>query len=102
MDKQILQLEVVYANEFQQWILPVDLPAPVTIRQAIERSGILNCCDDIDLSYHKVGIFGVIMTLDSPVKNGDRIEIYRPLETDPIEKRFQRVAVAKKNHVKKA
>lgn len=31
----------------------------------------------------KVGIFGKLVKLDSPLKDGDRIEIYCPITTDP-------------------
>lgn len=37
-----------------------------------------------------IGIFGEIVSLETRVKPGDRIEIYRPLLLDPKEKRRQR------------
>jgi hypothetical protein len=37
----------------------------------------------LDLAVHKVGIFGKLVKLDSPVREGDRIEIYRPIIADP-------------------
>ena len=49
----------------------------------------------IDLSKNKVGIFGKKTTLDHPLKDRDRIEIYRPLILDPKEMRRKRAA--KKN-----
>ncbi|MCC5791200.1 MAG: RnfH family protein [Legionellaceae bacterium] len=33
------------------------------------------------------GIFATAVTRDTPVKAGDRIEIYRPLQVDPMKKR---------------
>ncbi|PJD92962.1 MAG: RnfH family protein [Legionella sp.] len=36
-----------------------------------------------------VGIFGRCVQRDTPVKPGDRIELYRPLLIDPKEKRRQ-------------
>ncbi len=38
----------------------------------------------------KVGIFGKVKTPDTMVRDGDRIEIYRPLHADPKETRRRR------------
>ena len=37
----------------------------------------------IDLQENKVGIYGKVCKLDHKLRNGDRIEIYRPLIADP-------------------
>jgi hypothetical protein len=37
-----------------------------------------------------VGIFGEIAGLQDPVRDGDRVEIYRPLLADPKEARRRR------------
>jgi putative ubiquitin-RnfH superfamily antitoxin RatB of RatAB toxin-antitoxin module len=43
-----------------------------------------------------VGIYAKLVTLDTVLKDGDRIEIYRPLTIDPKEKR-RRLARLKKH-----
>ncbi len=43
-----------------------------------------------------VGIFSKKVTMDTQLKPGDRIEIYRPLGCDPKEKRRQRAKTANK------
>lgn len=53
------------------------------MEQAIHHSGILKRFPELDLTVHKVGIFGKLVKLDSPVKEGDRIEIYRAIIADP-------------------
>ncbi|MEM6680417.1 MAG: RnfH family protein, partial [Pseudomonadota bacterium] len=44
---------------------------------------------EIDLTVNKVGIFGTVAKLDKAVKEGDRVEIYRPIHPDAelLEKR---------------
>ena len=37
-----------------------------------------------------LGVFSTRVTLDTALKPGDRLEIYRPLNSDPKEKRRQR------------
>lgn len=61
----------------------LDVDEGCTIEQAIARSGLLAEHKHIDLTQNKVGIFGRIKPLDTPLAEGDRIEIYVPLVVDP-------------------
>ena len=45
---------------------------------------------DIDLRNNKIGIFSRPVKLTDQLKDGDRIEIYRPLLADPKEIRRKR------------
>ena len=58
-------------------------PDASTVADGIERSGILKQFPDIDLKRQKVGVFGRLVKLDSALKPGDRIEIYRAIFADP-------------------
>ncbi|MBB4211540.1 hypothetical protein EV659_105156 [Rhodothalassium salexigens DSM 2132] len=60
----------------------LDVPDGATVREVIERSGLLDQFPEIDLATHKVGIFGALAKLDKPVKPGDRVEVYRPIHPD--------------------
>jgi len=51
---------------------------------------LLELFPELVLAELQAGIFGVTCKLDQPVKEGDRIEIYRPLVHDPKEARRQR------------
>lgn len=90
------QVEVAYARADAQTILPVEVEEGATLRQAIERSGILNRHPEIDLTVNKVGVFGRLAKLDEPLRARDRVEIYRPLIADPKEVRKQRAAEGKR------
>jgi len=87
-----LAVEIVYARSAGQVVLELDVPAGTTLRQAIERSGLLACCPEIDLRVNRVGSFGRLRGLDEAVGAGDRIEVYRPLPADPKELRRRRAA----------
>ena len=78
-----LTVGVVYALSTQQIWQTVDVEAGTTVQGAIDRSGLLEKFPEIDLTVQKVGVFGKVVTLDDEVKNGDRIEIYRPITADP-------------------
>jgi putative ubiquitin-RnfH superfamily antitoxin RatB of RatAB toxin-antitoxin module len=90
-----LNIEIAYAKPDQQALCRAVLPPGATIRQAIEASGILDRCPDIALEQAKVGIYGKLARLDAPVRDRDRVEIYRPLLADPKEIRKMRAAQGK-------
>ncbi len=88
-----MTVEVAYALPDEQVLLSIQVPAATTVRQAIERSGILQRFPDIDLGgANKVGVFGKLRGLDEPLRPHDRVEIYRPLQADPKESRRRRAA----------
>lgn len=93
-DKQI-SLEVVYGVPEKQSIMEVVVEVGTTVEQAILSSGILRRYEAIDLSTDKVGIWNRTCKLTDHPKNGDRIEIYRPLIADPKEVRRLRAERAK-------
>ena len=78
-----MHIGVAYADKFKQAWLKLDVPEGSTVQVAIERSGLLTQFPEIDLSKNKVGIFGRIVKLDSPLADGNRVEIYRPITADP-------------------
>jgi len=61
----------------------LDIPEGSTVKQVIHISGILDDFPHIDLETHKVGIHGKIAELSDTLKEGDRVEIYRPITADP-------------------
>lgn len=88
-------VEVAYARPDKQVIVPLKVKPDTTVKAAIDYSGILNLFSEIDLEKNKVGIFGKITALDTVLREGDRIEIYRPLIADPKQIRRQRAAQGK-------
>jgi hypothetical protein len=86
-----MHIGVAYADTFKRSWLQLDVPDGSTVREAIEHSGLLRQFPDIDLEHQRVGIFGKLTTLDAQVKEGDRVEIYRPITADPeqVERRDQ-------------
>ena len=90
-----IRVEVVYALPHKQPFFSVELPAGATLRQAIEASGVLDKHPEIDLAKNKLGVFAKLSKPDTPLRDGDRVEIYRPLIADPKEVRKQRAAEGK-------
>lgn len=90
-----IRVEVAYALPTQQVLLQLNLPHGATVESAIVHSGVLAQFPEIDLARNKVGIFSKIVALDTPVRDRDRIEIYRSLIADPKEIRRQRASAGK-------
>ncbi|MGP8305444.1 RnfH family protein [Vibrio sp. YIC-376] len=78
-----MKVSVVYALPDEQVWLSVDVDHTATVLSAIQVSNILNMFPSIDLDKQKVGIFSKVAKLDSELKEGDRVEIYRPLIWQP-------------------
>lgn len=84
------RVEVAYARQDEQAILSVTWDEGLTVKAAIERSGVLRRFPEIDLAVNKVGVFGKLAQLDQVLRPGDRVEIYRPLIADPKQARKKR------------
>ena len=78
-----MNIGVCYAEADRQIWLRLETPDGSTVEQAIRHSGVLQRFPEIDLNSQKVGVFGKLVKLDATVKEGDRIEIYRPIIADP-------------------
>ncbi len=77
-----LRVEVVEAHAGRPRRARFELEEGATVRAALaaaRRTGV-----------RAVGIHGRRVTLDTPLADGDRVEIYRPLRVDPKEARRQR------------
>jgi putative ubiquitin-RnfH superfamily antitoxin RatB of RatAB toxin-antitoxin module len=85
-----MRVEVVFALPLQQDATVVECEAGTTVREAIERSGVLNRQPGVDLA--RVGIWGRRCGLEDRLRDGDRVELYRPLTADPKEVRRRRAA----------
>jgi len=76
-----LRVEIVYALAQTQTVLRLVLAPGATVKDAVERSGILRHLPPA--AAFSYGIFGRRVSADQRLADGDRIEIYRPLQADP-------------------
>lgn len=87
-----VRVQVCYAKPEGQWLRELHVSPGCTIRAAIDQSGIVRDEPEIDLTVFRVGVHGKLKTLDTLLREHDRIEIYRPLVADPKESRRRRAA----------
>ena len=84
-----IRVEVAYALPERQVIVRLRMPV-VTALEAIRASGILERHPEIDLRKNKIGVYGRLVSLDTLLRDQDRVEIYRSLIADPKEVRRKR------------
>lgn len=93
-----LHIEVAYATPEKQKIIALTVTEGTTLREAVERSHIADEFPGLDVTKAPLGIFGKKVTKpdETPVKEGERVEVYRPLIIDPKQARANRAAKAEK------
>lgn len=75
-------------REVLEW--RVEVPEGAKVRDAVRASGWPEATRGLDVSTLDVGVWGRRCTLDQEVRDGDRVEIYRPLLVDPKVARRER------------
>lgn len=82
-----IAIELSYAVPGAQRVLSLRVPSGCTARRAV----LLSCIDalfpEIDAASCPLGVFGTAVADEYRLEDGDRLEVYRPLENDPMEAR---------------
>ncbi|MED7789581.1 RnfH family protein [Francisella sp. 19X1-34] len=92
-----MKVEVIYALPNEQKSFFVESKQPMTVRQVIDQSKIVHKYPELEnLEELKIGIYSEIVDLDHPVKDKDRVEIYRSLTIDPKQARMLRAEQKRK------
>ncbi len=90
-----MEIEIIYATATEQHLQMLTVPNATTVRQALEKSGVIANNSELSWDSLKVGIFSRPVDLGQILQAGDRIEIYRTLLIDPKAARKQRVRAEK-------
>jgi putative ubiquitin-RnfH superfamily antitoxin RatB of RatAB toxin-antitoxin module len=85
-----LLVQVCYAETEHQFLRELQVPAGTTVREAIMQSGVTQHLGKESVDNCQVGIYGKLKTLDTVLRERDRVEIYRSLKADPKEARRRR------------
>lgn len=88
-ESEMLNVEVAYALPTEQYLFALQVPLGTTAEQAIALSPLLK--EQPDVVIEQIGIFSRPVPKDTPLREGDRVEIYRPLKADPRDRRRKQV-----------
>ena len=86
---ETIRVEVAYADPQRQFLRTVEVVAGSSAADAIAASGILAQLPGFVPA--GIGIFGQRVESDTRLRDGDRVELYRPLRIDPKQARRNRV-----------
>ena len=85
-----IRVEIAYAVPQRQILRTLEISLGSTVADALRMSGITHTLGDATVSAERIGIFSQPVELDTRLRDGDRIEIYRELRADPKESRRRR------------
>ena len=94
---ELLRVRVVYALPHRQIVVDVTLEEGATVGEAVAKSQLQQRDPQIASEPLTCAVFGRIVPLSEPLRDGDRVEILRPLLVDPKEQRRQLAARTRKN-----
>lgn len=78
-----IAVEVAVAWPEFQVVVSLALSEGSTVAEAIARSGLRERFPDLEISPERLGVFAERRAPDDRLRDGDRVEIYRPLKVDP-------------------
>lgn len=93
-DAATIAVEVIAAWPDRVWCRRLTLPSGSTASDALSASGWYETAPEWEASRSKIGVYGRVVPLEHALRDGDRVEIYRPLLADPREARRKRAAGA--------
>ena len=91
-----LNIEVAYAEPGKQRLLAFQVDCGTTARQAVLQSALPTEFPHVDFAAAPIGIFGKKVEDSTPLREGDRVEVYRALLIDPKENRRRKAAAKQK------
>jgi putative ubiquitin-RnfH superfamily antitoxin RatB of RatAB toxin-antitoxin module len=86
----MIRVQAVYALPEHQTVTELDVPDGSTVRDLLDRLRAQPPFSSLDLETMPVGIHGEHVDRERRLAQGDRVELYRPLEVDPKEARRRR------------
>ncbi len=88
MGRAELRISVAYSPRAGELdLVEVKLPAGATVALALSRSGLFERHPGLTGADCTTGVWGQLRRLDVPLRDLDRVEVYRPLQVDPKEAR---------------
>jgi putative ubiquitin-RnfH superfamily antitoxin RatB of RatAB toxin-antitoxin module len=79
----VIRIEIAYAEQQHSVVKSLEVEQGALIADALRLAALDEDFRGVDLVNATVGIYGSVASRDRPLKDGDRIEIYRPLAEEP-------------------
>jgi putative ubiquitin-RnfH superfamily antitoxin RatB of RatAB toxin-antitoxin module len=92
-----IRVDVVLALPLSAQVVRVELEEGATVADALAAFGLSAAHPELDIRDLRVGIWGRRASPDDPLRDRDRVEIYRPLTADPKAARRERARDRRKD-----
>jgi putative ubiquitin-RnfH superfamily antitoxin RatB of RatAB toxin-antitoxin module len=89
-----LAVSVVYALPDRYWSVELRVRAGATVGEALAQAAL--DAPGLEVDPQHLAVFGRTATLDTPLHDGDRVEILRPLQVDPKDARRARATAQRR------
>ena len=86
----MIRVSVAVALPDRQEVSEHELDDGSTVADALQRAALAARFPQLDLAAAKFGIWSRPCERDTRLRDGDRVEVYRPLQADPKEMRRER------------
>ena len=85
-----MRVSVAVALPARQEVIDLELPAGATVADAIAAARLADRFPGVDFSAMRTGIWSRAARAGARLRDGDRVELYRPLKADPKQQRRKR------------
>ena len=86
-----MRISVAVALPACQEVVEVEVPAGAIVRQALDAAAVADRFPELDVANREVGVWSRRCARDTVLREGDRVEVYRPLAADAKAMRRARV-----------
>ena len=86
----VIRVEVVYALPHRAWSAVLELPLAAIASEAVARAQFAASIPGFDTTHLSYAIFGKAVNATTVLRDGDRLELLRPLIADPKQARRRR------------
>jgi putative ubiquitin-RnfH superfamily antitoxin RatB of RatAB toxin-antitoxin module len=90
-----MKVEVAYALAERQWLVAIDVAVGTTAGEAVAQSGLVGQHPALAAGPLHLALFGRVVATEQALREGDRVEVLRPLVADPKEVRRSLAAEGK-------
>ena len=89
----MIRVSVAVALPARQEVVELELAAGSRVEDALRAARVGERFPELDLATARLGIWSRPCTRDTPLREGDRVEVYRALQADPKDARRRRARV---------
>lgn len=89
-----LRVSVAVALPERQEVVELELPAGATVGDAVGAARLPERFPGLDVAAFTLGVWSRPCRADTPLRDGDRVELYRPLQADAKARRRARAQLS--------